>query len=517
MGEIESLILLLGVAVIGVRLADLASIPYPIVLVIFGLAVGFVPSLGDVELDPDVVFLVFLPPLLHSAGWAASPRELKAEVRPLAMLSIALVLLTMAAVAVVAHAIVPDMGWPAAFVLGAIVGPTDPVSAAATFSRIGVPGRVRRLVEGEAMINDGTALVAYSVALTAALEGTFSPCGRAARVRPRGGRRRARGPRRGLGRAADRPPPVRRHAEHLRHPAGRLRGLHRRGGAARLRRARRGGAGIYGGWNAPAHPRRRTRLAGVAFWQVMVFGLEALLFVLLGLQAPQVAEEIDIAPLAARRSLSRWRWWRCGWHGRFCPPVGAGDSARERIAVGWSGMRGAISLAAALAVSTQIEERPEILLITFGVIAVTLLGQGLTLPLVLRALKLPGENRWSPDEARVRLDTAQAALDRLDELEDGGRPGEAIERLRDLYRARFAQCVAALGGGGGGEPPTAAQLRRPAPRRHPGGAARPCSSCGRGRSRPTRSDGWSGTSTWRRRGWADGGAPTRVSPAARCR
>src|SRR5215212_9260003 len=157
-----------------VRAAELVRVPYPVMLVVGGLAIGLVPGLPDLELDPDVVFLVFLPPLLHAAGWYSSPRELRAEVRPLALLAVGLVLATMAAVAVVAHAIVPGMSWEAAFVLGAIVGPTDPVSAAATFSRIGAPARVRLLVEGEAMINDGTALVAYRVALAAAVEGTFS-------------------------------------------------------------------------------------------------------------------------------------------------------------------------------------------------------------------------------------------------------------------------------------------------------------------------------------------------------
>jgi NhaP-type Na+/H+ or K+/H+ antiporter len=159
-GDIEFLVLLLAAATVGVRVADRAHIPYPIVLVVFGLAIGLAPGLPDLELHPDVVFLVFLPPLLHAAGWVASPRELRSEVRPLTALAVVLVLLTMVAVAVVAHAIVPGMSWPAAFVLGAIVAPTDPVSATATFSRIGVPDRVRRLVAGEAMINDGSALVA---------------------------------------------------------------------------------------------------------------------------------------------------------------------------------------------------------------------------------------------------------------------------------------------------------------------------------------------------------------------
>jgi CPA1 family monovalent cation:H+ antiporter len=213
-------------------------------------------------------------------------------------------------------------------------------------------------------------------------------------------------------------------------------------------------SGVYSGWHAPSAFDAETRLAGLAFWRVLTFGLETMLFVLLGLQAPALAEELAIAPLAADAVTVALVvvGVRMAW--ALLPPVGAGDTTRERIAVGWSGMRGAISLAAALAVDGSVTQRPEILLITFGVIAVTLLGQGLTLPLVLRLLRLPGENQWSPDEALVRLTTAQAALDRLDELEGAGAPQEPLERLRDLYRARFAQCVEALGGTdeGAGEP-----------------------------------------------------------------
>ena len=156
-----------------VRVADVAAIPYPIVLVVGGLAIGLVPALPDVELEPEVVFLVFLPPLLHAAGYQASPRELRAEVQALGYLSLALVLLTMGAVAVVAHELVPGLSWPEAFVLGAVVAPTDPVSAAATFTRIPVPERVSLLVEGEAMLNDATALVAYRLAVAAAVSGSF--------------------------------------------------------------------------------------------------------------------------------------------------------------------------------------------------------------------------------------------------------------------------------------------------------------------------------------------------------
>ena len=446
LGDIELMVLVLATAALGVRLADRASIPYPIVLVVLGLGIGLIPGMPAFELEPEVVFLVFLPPLLHAAGWTASPRELRAEIRPLAMLSVALVLLTMGAVAVVAHTIVPDMGWAAAFVLGAIVGPTDPVSAAATFSRIPVPARVRRLVEGEAMINDGSALVAYNVALTAAVAGTFSLGGALLDFVWSAGAGIAIGLLVGwagteiIRRQDDVPLTIfvtllTAYGAYIFAEEAHVSGVL----AAVV-------SGLYSGWHAPSAFDAETRLAGTAFWRVLTFGLEAMLFVLLGLQAPVLAEELEITTLAAQAVVVALVviGVRMAW--ALLPPVGAGDTVRERIAVGWSGMRGAISLAAALAVTGSVEERPEILLITFGVIAVTLLGQGLTLPLVLRLLRLPGENVWSPDEAVVRLATAQAALDRLEELEGAGAPQEPLERLRDLYRARFAVCVEAIGG-----------------------------------------------------------------------
>src|SRR5262249_11534362 len=152
--DIEIVISLVAVAIALVRIADLVSIPYPIVLVLGGLGIGFLPGGPTIHLDPDVVFLVFLPPLLQSAGYYASPHELRAELVPLSWLVIGLTLATMVAVAAIAQAVIPGMDWAEGFVLGAIVAPTDPVSAIATFDRVGVTDRVATLVEGEAMVND---------------------------------------------------------------------------------------------------------------------------------------------------------------------------------------------------------------------------------------------------------------------------------------------------------------------------------------------------------------------------
>ena len=173
MHAIESLILLLGAAALLAQLARTLKVPYPVFLVLGGLAIGFVPGLPALEIPPEVIFLVFLPPLLNYAAFFSSPRELRAHLRPIAMLAIGLVLFTMAAIALVAHFLI-GMPWAVAFVLGAILAPTDPVAAQAVFRRLGVPGRVGTIVEGESLVNDGTGLVAYRIAVAAVVTGAFS-------------------------------------------------------------------------------------------------------------------------------------------------------------------------------------------------------------------------------------------------------------------------------------------------------------------------------------------------------
>src|SRR3954469_22293976 len=173
-GDLELLLALLFGAVLLVRVADHVGVPYPIVLVLGGVGLAFVPGIEHVDMDPEVVLLVFVPPLLLSAGWSSSPRELKAESRALGALALALVLVTASVVAVAAHALVDGLSWPAAFMLGAVVAPTDAVAAVATFASVRVPERVRLLVQGESLINDATGLTGFNVAVTAASAGSFS-------------------------------------------------------------------------------------------------------------------------------------------------------------------------------------------------------------------------------------------------------------------------------------------------------------------------------------------------------
>jgi len=172
--DIELLLALVAAAVALVWLARVINVPYPALLVVGGLAIGFVPGAPELVLDPDVVFLVFIPPLVHAAAWQTSPRTLREFARPIGQLAILLVLLTIGAVALVAHTLIDGMSWQAAFVLGAIVAPTDPVAATAIFRRLGVPPHVTALLEGESLLNDATALVAYRIAVAAIVSTSYS-------------------------------------------------------------------------------------------------------------------------------------------------------------------------------------------------------------------------------------------------------------------------------------------------------------------------------------------------------
>src|SRR5262249_13101811 len=164
------LVVAAGLAVAAQRL----QVPYPVLLVLGGLGLALIPSLPSVQIDPQLVLLIFLPPLLFSAAWLTSWRDFAPHPRPLTPLAVGLVIVTMTAVAWIAHAVIPGMGWPEAFLLGAIVSPPDAVAATAVTQRLKVPRRIVTIVEGESLVNDATGLVAYKFALAAVATGSFS-------------------------------------------------------------------------------------------------------------------------------------------------------------------------------------------------------------------------------------------------------------------------------------------------------------------------------------------------------
>src|SRR3954468_7865037 len=169
MNQIELILLLLFVATALTPAARRLHVPYPILLVLGGLVLALIPVVPDFPLEPELIFLVFLPPLVFRAAFTTSVRDLRAVLQPVLSLAVGLVLATMLVLAVVLHAFMPELGWPVAFAFGAIVSPPDAVAAAAVLRGLGVPRKILTLLEGESLINDAPALVAYRAALTAAV------------------------------------------------------------------------------------------------------------------------------------------------------------------------------------------------------------------------------------------------------------------------------------------------------------------------------------------------------------
>jgi monovalent cation/hydrogen antiporter len=450
--ELEPLLLALMVAVAGLSvLARLVGVPYPILLVLGGLVLGFVPGMPEVELPPELVLVAFLPPLLYWSGFFSSPRDLRADARAISLVAVGLVLATMVAVAVVAHAAVDGLSWPAAFALGAIVSPTDPLAATAIGRRLGAPRRLITMLEGESLVNDATALVAYRFAV-AAVGGGF--------VLWQAGLRFVVGAAGGVAVGLLAGWLVAELRRRLDDPVVEIVVSIITGYVAYLPAELLGvsgvlaavTAGLYVGWRAPELASPSTRLLGFSFWEVLVFLANAVLFILVGLQLRPILNSLEgtaVAVLVGQAALVSVVVVavRLGW--MFTVPylvrlldrrpsqAARRVGARERLVTGWSGMRGAVSLAAALALPLDFPMRNLILFLTFAVIFTTLVVQGLTLPALIRWLGVHGDDVEEREEVRGRLAAAQAALDRLDELagEDWTRD-DTVERLHGLYEFR---------------------------------------------------------------------------------
>ena len=455
-GDSALLAALLAAGLLLLALSQLVRVPYPILLVLGGVAIAFVPGAPQVQLQPDLVLVAVLPPLLYGAAYFTSLRELRANVRPIGLLAIGLVLTTMLAVAGVAHAVIPGLDWPQAFVLGALVSPTDPTAAAAIALRLGLPRRLIALIEGESLVNDGTALVAYRFAVAAVVTGSFSLSAATGRfvLNVVGGvavglavgyliRR--------LRRKLDNPP-VEITIALLSGYFGYLpaQALGVSGVLAAVT------VGIYMGWYTPELTTAQTRLQGQAVWEIAILLLNGLLFALVGLQLPSIMDELSgrsTAELIGYAALvsavvigARFAWiFTVGFSGRLLPRevMDPAPTWRAKTILAWSGMRGAVSLAAALALplttdaGSSFPDRNLIIFLTFSVIVATLVFEGLTLPLLIRVLNPEDDGLAEKEEAKARIHAAEAAIARLDELLDEEWVREdTAERMRGLYGFR---------------------------------------------------------------------------------
>ncbi|MBI3811110.1 MAG: Na+/H+ antiporter [Nitrospirae bacterium] len=459
------IVLVLIAAMVGLTiLANRLSIPAPLVLVPAGVVLGFIPWFPQIELNPDLILLVFLPPLVYAGGAFSSWQAFRKNLRPIFLLSSGLVLFTMGIVAAAAHRFIPGMSWSAAFVLGAVVAPTDDVAAATIARRLSLPHRIVSLLEGEGLFNDATALTAFRFATAAVVVGSFS-FGEAlwsflAVVLGEAGyglflgwavsklRRKLKDPTLEITVSLLTPflaylPP-----EQL-------------GGSGVLATAV---AGLYIGRNLSSLSSPGVRLAGIPLWQMLVFILNNALFLVTGLQLKSVIEKTsdlsasallyDGALISVAVIVARIIWiYPAAFLPRFLSrrlrkrdPMPA---FRHLFILSWTGMRGSVSLAAAFGIpvmtglGTPFPGRDLIIFITFCVILSTLVLQGITLPALIRWLGVDRDGRREKrgahhEEARARIEATKAALSEIDTwAKKGDCSNEMARHLRRHYEKQI--------------------------------------------------------------------------------
>ncbi len=462
MGAAEIFVgLLLAVAMLAL-LARKVSVPYPILFVLGGLLLSLVPKLPTVRLEPELIFLFVLPPLLYPAALFTPWRDFRANLRPIGLLAIGLVLFTTVVVAVLAHYYM-DLPLAAGFVLGAIISPPDAIAATAIAERLKISRRIVTILEGESLINDATALVAYRVAVAAVVTGKFSlshAAGSFFLV--------------GLGgnlvglvvgwlaaqfhkRVDD--PPIEITVSLLTPYVAYLvaERLEVSGVLAVVT------AGFFLGMRLPELLTFRTRLQGGPVWDTLEFLLNGFVFILIGLQLPEVMRTLSEGSLPVQKLV----WYallislaviliRILWvfPATYLPRLllrrirdrDPSPPWRHVLIVAWTGMRGVVSLAAALAVPLALANgspfpgRALILFLTFVVILATLVLQGLTLPLLIRGLRIQEDRSMENEERHARLRANQAALDKLNEIaERDPTKADALQRLRLEYEDHIRQ------------------------------------------------------------------------------
>ena len=416
MDVLTAILAILVVIAILFEIARRFGVPYPSLFVLGGLALAFIPGLPRIALQPELVLLVFLPPLLFTAAVETPIRDLRVQLAPILRLSFGLVLFTMVLVAAVVHAAI-GLEWAAAFALGAIVAPTDAIAATQVFRRIGVPRVATTLLEGESLLNDATALVAYRAAVLAVASGAFILSDALATfvIAAAGGVALGALVGRVGGevlRRLDDPPVevivslVLPFAAYL--PADRF-------GLSGVLAAVTAGLMIGGRLGKILSP--NSRVLWLSTWKMVAFVLNGFVFVLIGLELPHILEGLAgrspqlilglVVLVCAVVVLSRIVWVFAasllpGSPRQVIAKRDARLAGRLTFVVSWAGLRGAVSLAAALALPATFPERDLILLLTFAVILVTLVGQGLTLPRVVRWAAWDGVELEGDEETVAR-------------------------------------------------------------------------------------------------------------------
>jgi len=443
-------------------IAKWLKLPYPIVLVIAGLGVSLVPSLPRIPLNPDLIFIGVLPPLLFSAAFATSWHEFRYNLASICLLAFGLVGFTVVGVAFMAHMLLPEFDWRLGLVLGAVVAPTDAIAATAIGKRLGLPQQIIDILEGESLINDASGLLALQLATSLIVDGQapslFGGIWQLIYLP-------AAGIGAGLlvaklvhvlGRKLDDAPIevtmtlVSPYVAYLSAES-----IHGSGVLAAV------AAGLYLGQKSSSLFSSVSRLESKSFWNTFTFVLNSLVFLLIGLQLPYILAEIrstptsillmDAAEFVAAVILLRLVWVYPGAYVAYLirrylqgQPENL-PSSRGLFVIGWTGMRGVIALAAAIALPQSVAngspfpQRNVIIFLTFCVIFVTLVVQGLSLPPIIRSLGLSRKPANNPEERDARRKMAKAALDRLNEMKrDRSASPQVYEDIRRYYERRLA-------------------------------------------------------------------------------
>lgn len=461
---IELVLILFAATALLRLLADRLSVPLPTLLVLGGLGVAFIPGLPRVTLEPQAIFLIFIPPLLFSAASTTSLRDLKRNVRPIVLLAVWMVLITTAAVAVTAHALIPALPWAVCFVLGAIVSPPDAVAVTASTRKLRLPRDMLVILEGESLANDATALIAYQVALAAAVTGSFSLPHAALDlvIEAAGGIAIgiATGGCIGWVRLHMTRSSVVENTVSLLSPFIAFIPANALGVSGVLAVVT---AGLYLGRHGPRVVTAETRLQGAAMWEMLTFLLEGLVFIMIGLELPQVVRALDhgtvmrlvgiSGAIAGAMIVTRMLWIFPGaylprWIRRRMGHVEENPYPpwRHILFGGWAGIRGGDSLVIALALpyvgvhGDALPGRAEVIFITFVVILITLVLQGFTLAPAIRWLGIVGGKEEDDEEVHARKGSIRVGLQTLDHFASkGGRVGETAAELRSRAGYKLLQ------------------------------------------------------------------------------
>ena len=466
MAALELILLLFAVSAVLRLVAERLMVPYAAILVVGGLLLAFVPGLPRVTLPPDVLFLVFIPPLLYAGSINFPLREIRREIGPIVRLSVVMVLVSTAAVAVVAHGLHPAFTWAAAITLGAIVAPPDPVAVLSIMRSLRIPRDLVSILEGEGLLNDATALVTYRLAIVAAVTGVFSPSQAAVQFLAGGAGGIAIGLLIGVVvtrvHRVTRSVPVVSDTVSLLTPFASylLADLVQASGILSVV-----ATGLYAARTVPRvlGPELRQQIAGM--WTVVTFLLESLVFILVGFELHYITRALDrftlsmllreaglvslcvvlvrIAWVMPSAYIFRWffRWLR---HGHEPLP-----SWRSILFIAWTGLRGADSLVLALSLPLQTASgarfpaRDQIIFITFCVIFITLVVQGPTVAPFARLLGIRANDEEVAEEAHARLAAAEAGLRTLDApaITSSQYP-EVVRYLRQRHRQRARRWAA---------------------------------------------------------------------------